>query len=155
MSTDTALKIGDAAAVLGIGAHVLRHWESVGLLVAPRTAGGHRAYDEQMLDQARLIRRLQRTGLSLGQIRELAHSDRAERRALIQHKRAEIHARITLLQATDRFLAHVSDCSHPIIADCPDCSTFAAYQTTSGHDRDVLAADRPAVDADRVVAQHV
>jgi MerR family copper efflux transcriptional regulator len=56
------LKIGDAAAVLGIAAHVLRHWESVGLLTPPRSSSGHRVYDQQTLDKARLIKTLQGRG---------------------------------------------------------------------------------------------
>ncbi|MGY2062412.1 helix-turn-helix domain-containing protein, partial [Nocardia gipuzkoensis] len=52
--TPPGARIGDAAAELGIEAHVLRHWESVGLLTPPRTPSGHRSYDRQTLDQARM-----------------------------------------------------------------------------------------------------
>nr|WP_040750076.1 MerR family transcriptional regulator [Nocardia transvalensis] len=126
------MKIGDAAASTGIAAHVLRHWESVGLLAPPRSPSGHRTYDEQTLDRARLIRTLQRTGLSLGQIRGMAAGGHGERIALIDAKRGEIRDQIALLRDTDRFLAHVLTCSHPIIAECPDCARFV---TRHGADR--------------------
>ena len=84
------LKIGDAAVQVGVPAHVLRHWESVGLLHPPRSGSGHRAYDRQTLDQARLIRTLQRTGLSLSRIRELGRSGRGDRMAMIADERAEL-----------------------------------------------------------------
>lgn len=125
MSTESTLRIGDAAAILGIEAHVLRHWESVGLLHPPRTPSGHRTYNQQTLDIARLIRILQRTGLSLEQIRDLGANTSATRITLIEAKRAEIQARMALLEATDRFLAHLTTCSHPVIADCPECSKFS------------------------------
>ncbi|MFF3571924.1 MerR family transcriptional regulator [Nocardia jiangxiensis] len=125
MSTESTLRIGDAAAILGIEAHVLRHWESVGLLHPPRTPSGHRTYNQQTLDIARLIRILQRTGLSLEQIRDLGANSSATRITLIETRRAEIRARMALLEATDSFLAHLTTCSHPLIADCPECSKFS------------------------------
>ncbi|WP_280362307.1 MerR family transcriptional regulator [Nocardia wallacei] len=128
MSTRAGLRIGDAAATLGIAAHVLRHWESVGLLAPPRSPSGHRTYDEQTLNQARLIRTLQRTGLSLSRIRGMAHAGHDDRIALIDAKRAEIRDRIALLRATDRFLSHILSCRHPVIAECPDCARFVARQ---------------------------
>jgi DNA-binding transcriptional MerR regulator len=119
------MRIGDAAAALGIEAHVLRHWESVGLLAPPRNPSGHRSYDEHILDYARLIQTPQRTGLSLEQIRQLGYSTPEARLALIAARRAEIGDRIALLRATDRFLEHLTACGHPIIAECPECSEFA------------------------------
>ncbi|GAA5058449.1 MerR family transcriptional regulator [Nocardia callitridis] len=126
MTTANVLRIGDAAVCLGIAAHVLRHWESVGLLAPPRSPSGHRVYDERTLDQARLIRTLQRTGLSLAQIRHLAIGTHDDRITLIANKRGEIRANIALLRATDRFLEHVLECRHRIVAECAECSKLVA-----------------------------
>jgi MerR family transcriptional regulator, copper efflux regulator len=123
------MRIADAAAALGIEAHVLRHWESVGLLMPRRSPSGHRVYDEKVLDYARVIQLLQRTGLSLDQIRQLGDSTHEGRLALIAGRRAEVGARIALLRAADRFLGHLTACSHPIIAECPECSDFAGRAT--------------------------
>jgi DNA-binding transcriptional MerR regulator len=143
------VRIGDAAAALGIAAHVLRHWESLGLLAPPRSSSGHRSYDEQTLNQARMIRTLQRAGLSLDQIRRLAGSDHDDRKALIDGKRTELHDRVTLLQAADGFLAHILSCRHTILADCPDCSTFLAHQyrpdLVAAVGNDMMRAERPKV----------
>ncbi|MCU1643806.1 MAG: hypothetical protein JWN03_4081 [Nocardia sp.] len=118
------MKIGDAAAALGIEAHVLRHWESVGLLQPSRSPSGHRSYDENDLDVARLILKLQRTGLSLGQIRQLGLGEYDGRLALIADKRSEIQEQIVLLRATDRFLEHLTECRHRVVAECAECSDF-------------------------------
>ncbi|MEV0404980.1 MerR family transcriptional regulator [Actinoallomurus sp. NPDC050550] len=126
MIAPTVMRIGDAAAALGIETHVLRHWEAVGLLTPPRSHAGHRTYDQQTLDQARMIQTLQRAGLSLRQIRQLATSAHDDRITLINNKRAEIRDRIALLRVTDHFLEHVTACRHPVIAECPECSSFAA-----------------------------
>jgi DNA-binding transcriptional MerR regulator len=127
------VKIGDAAAALGIAAHVLRHWESLGLLAPARSSSGHRSYDEQTLNQARMIRTLQRAGLSLEQIRRIGRGDNADRTALIDTKRAEIHDRIGLLRAADGFLTHIVTCRHAVLADCPDCSRFLTHQYRPDH----------------------
>lgn len=119
-----SMRIGDAAAALGIEAHVLRHWESVGLLAPPRSPSGHRSYGPEILDYARLIRLLQRTGLTLDQIKQLGLGAYDERQRLIAAKRAEVREHIALLHATDRFLEHLGNCSHPIIAECAECSAF-------------------------------
>jgi DNA-binding transcriptional MerR regulator len=130
MTTNQAMKIGDAAAALGIEAHVLRHWESVGLLAPQRSPSGHRSYDEHILDYARLIQILQRTGLSLGQIRQLGHSAHEQRLELIAARRAEVRDRMALLRATNQFLEHITACAHPIIAQCPECSDFVKQSHT-------------------------
>ncbi len=127
-SASPDLKIGDAAVELGIEAHVLRHWESVGLLAPPRTPAGHRSYDRRTLDQARVIRTLQRTGMSLLEIRRLADAAYSDRTALIAAKRADLAARMAVLEATDHFLQHILECRHPVIADCPSCRSFAALR---------------------------
>ncbi|UGT43716.1 MerR family transcriptional regulator [Nocardia yamanashiensis] len=130
MNSTTLLKIGDAAAALGIEAHVLRHWESVGLLAPPRTPAGHRGYDEQTLYQARLIRILQRTGLSLDQIHALGRTDLSGRQELIAARRAEIQERVVVLRRTDLFLEHLLSCHHPVISECPECADFARSDRT-------------------------
>lgn len=124
MTTTRTMKIGDAAAALGVEAHALRHWESVGLLTPKRSPSGHRSYDEHVLDSARLIQILQRAGLSLDAMRRLGHSAHEERLALVAAHRAQVRDRIALLQATDQFLEHLTACSHPVIAECPECSDF-------------------------------
>lgn len=126
MAEGQAIKIGDAAAALGIEAHVLRHWESVGLLTPKRSRSEHRTYDEQALGSARMIQVLQRAGLSLAQIGQLGRSAHEERLALVAAHRAEVRDQVAVLRATDQFLEHVTDCRHPVIAECPDCADFAS-----------------------------
>jgi MerR family copper efflux transcriptional regulator len=130
-----ALSIGDAAAVLGIEPHVLRHWEDVKLLHPPRTSGGHRAYDHELITRARLIRVCQRAGMSLAEIRALATTGTTRRVELVAAKRAEIHAAVARLRTADAFLEHVLTCRHPIVSECEQCSSFATDHTGRGGPR--------------------
>jgi len=121
------MRIGDAAARLGIESHVLRHWEEVGVLVPRRLRSGHRDYDEDSLDHARLIRVAQAAGMSLAEIREFATADRDQRRTAITSHQDRLRRQMTLLQAMDGFLTHVGDCVHPVLSKCPECSAFVTY----------------------------
>jgi len=122
--TEKGQRIGDAAATLGVAAHVLRHWEDVGLLRPSRLSSGHRAYDDQTIGQARMIQICQRAGLSLAEIRQLGVRDRGKRVALIESKRAQIAQQVSSLRLADKFLAHIGHCEHPVISECPQCSAI-------------------------------
>ena len=117
-------RIGDAAAVLAVAPHVLRHWEDVGLLRPRRLSSGHRAYDEQTIGQARMIQICQKAGLSLADIKELGRRDRETRIALVESKRAQIAQQVSSLRLADKFLAHIAHCEHPVISECPECSAL-------------------------------
>jgi MerR family transcriptional regulator, copper efflux regulator len=117
-------RIGDAAAVLGVATHVLRHWEDVGLLRPVRMSSGHRVYDDQTIGQARMIQICQRAGLSLAEIGALGASDRERRIALIETKRADLAGQVARIRQADDFLAHVVGCRHEVISECPECSAL-------------------------------
>jgi MerR family transcriptional regulator, copper efflux regulator len=120
-----AIAIGAAAAALGIEPHVLRHWEDVGVLVPRRTPTGHRRYDDELLTRAHLIRMCQRAGLSLADIRALYAADRTERIGIVADNRDRISHAIAKLQRAEQFLAHVLNCVHPMVSECPLCVDFA------------------------------
>lgn len=122
----TNRRVGVAAALIGVESHVLRHWEDVGVLVPSRSATGHRIYDDDAIALGLVIRRCQRAGLSLAQIRALRPANRERRYALIEQHRSRIEQTVQQLQATERFLAHLLSCRHAVISDCPDCFGFAA-----------------------------
>ncbi|MEZ0052905.1 MerR family copper efflux transcriptional regulator [Mycobacterium sp. MAA66] len=121
----STLSVGAAAAVIGVEAHVLRHWEDVGVLIPDRTATGHRRYSDEHVARARIIRLCQGAGLSLADIRELGGADRVRQIGLIEHSRERIRADLATLQRADQFLSHVVQCIHPMVSECPDCAAFA------------------------------
>lgn len=119
------MKIAEAAAAIGVEAHVLRHWEDVGVLVPSRSSGGHRTYDANLLDQAHMIRACQRAGMSLADVRELSARTPKQMVPVVESHRAKIQTQIAHLQRTEQFLGHVLSCQHRIVADCQECSEFA------------------------------
>lgn len=119
------LTIGQASAATGVEAHVLRHWEDVGVLVPQRAGSGHRRYSTDDLDTARLVRRAQRTGMSLPQIRVLLHASRAEREAVVAERIAALRDAVAEATSTIDFLEHTRACRHRLVAVCDDCRRYA------------------------------
>jgi MerR family transcriptional regulator, repressor of the yfmOP operon len=87
VSTETRLKIGDVARLVGTTTRTIRYYEEIGLLPGPddRPSGGHRAYDEADVERLREILRLRDLlGLSLDELRDLVAAEDA--RALIREE---------------------------------------------------------------------
>lgn len=70
------MQIGELAERVGVPTSTLRYYEREGLLEpSGRSEAGYRLYSEDDLERALLIRRAQRAGLALADIRALLHGD--------------------------------------------------------------------------------
>ncbi|MEU7915795.1 MerR family transcriptional regulator [Microbispora bryophytorum] len=58
MKSSATIGIGEAAARFGLATHVLRHWESVGLLTPARVAGDRRRYGPGDLFRVAVLERI-------------------------------------------------------------------------------------------------
>lgn len=65
------MRISEVAARSGIVATTLRHYETVGLLDAPRGANGYRSYDDSVLERLSFVESAKHLGLSLLEIVDL------------------------------------------------------------------------------------
>jgi len=121
------LSIGRLAKSSGVGVETIRFYEREGLLEAPaRTASGYRQYTPDAIARLGFIRRAKQLGFSLGEIRELlslasADGDRAQVKALTEHKLVEIEQRIEELRRMRAALAELNhQCSgHGPVEGCP------------------------------------
>ncbi|MDA3643544.1 MerR family transcriptional regulator [Saccharopolyspora indica] len=117
--------IGEAAAELGIEAHVLRHWEQVGALEARRDSKGYRIYDDAALERARTVLKLRRVGLSLPEVIAATAPTKDAAQAVVAAKIAELESEVASRRAAIVFLQHTVECRHRYLDECPDCATFA------------------------------
>jgi MerR family transcriptional regulator, copper efflux regulator len=62
---DAEMTIGEIAQRFGLPTHVLRHWESVGLLAPTRAVAGRRRYDRDHLYRVAVILRAKEAGFGL------------------------------------------------------------------------------------------
>jgi DNA-binding transcriptional MerR regulator len=95
------LLIGEAAKQAGASRKALRLYEAAGILPVPRrTAAGYRVYSEATLDLLAFIRRAQRLGFTLDEIKEIASIKRAGRvpcphvHDLVRRKTDELNKRL-------------------------------------------------------------
>lgn len=124
--------IGELAGFFGLPTHVLRHWESVGLLEPSRLANGRRRYRESDILRVAAIRRARSLGSSLNQVAAvLTATDGTARRAVLTAHRDELHRRAAEAQAAGQLIEHALECSHPNFLECPVMLRNLLAETTA------------------------
>lgn len=127
MQSTLSLNIGDAARASGVTAKMIRHYESIGLVKAPRrTEAGYRLYSEQDVRVLQFIHRGRALGFSLDQIRDLLalwedkHRASADVRAMALAHIAELDRKIAEMAAMRRTLESLAaSCHGDDRSDCP------------------------------------
>ncbi|WP_410584897.1 MerR family transcriptional regulator [Amycolatopsis sp. lyj-108] len=115
----STLSVGEVAERFGLAPHVLRHWESVGLL-KPARAGDRRRYDDGDLCRIAIILRSKEAGLSLDGIREMFQKP-GEREAVLKQHKEELERRIAAARASLAIVDCALGCEHE---DFTQCSHF-------------------------------
>jgi len=115
----SSLTIGELASRFGLATHVLRHWESMGLLTPARDAGGQRRYAHADLSRVAVILMGKEAGLGLRELRELLSTaspmDHAD---LLRQHVTTLERRIAEAQAAKDLIEHALSC--PLSFDeCP------------------------------------
>jgi MerR family mercuric resistance operon transcriptional regulator len=125
--------IGRLSAESGVNIETIRYYERVGLISAPpRTAGGHRAYDEGHAERLNFIRRGRELGFSLDDIRALlvlasrTNLACAEAKDITLRQLAEVRGKIASLKKLERALKQMSGACHP--GTNRSCSIFDALR---------------------------
>lgn len=135
MQTTSSLNIGDAARESGVTAKMIRHYESIGLVKAPRrTEAGYRLYSEQDVRVLQFIHRGRALGFSLDQIRDLLalwedkHRASADVRAMALAHIAELDRKIAEMAAMRRTLESLAtSCHGDERSDCPILDDLATH----------------------------
>ena len=111
--------IGKAAALSGVSAKMVRHYESLALLPeVARTDAGYRQYGVNEVHTLRFIRRARELGFGMAEIAGLLKLWKNRRRSSADVKRialahvADLERRIAEMTAMKRTLAHLADCCH-------------------------------------------
>ncbi|QUW85492.1 MerR family transcriptional regulator (plasmid) [Streptomyces mirabilis] len=119
---DETLSIGAVAERFGLATHVLRHWETMGLLTPVRDTAGRRRYRTADLTRVAVILRAKEAGLSLDTIRSVAATaEPAVRRDILRQEAAALRFRIAAARASLELIECALDCGHE---DFTQCSHF-------------------------------
>ena len=135
------VNIGQAAALSGVSAKMLRHYESLGLLGrVTRTDSGYRQYGAADVHTLRFIKRSRDMGFSMAEIAELVNLWHDRRRAsasvktIAQKHLDELNGRIEAMQAMQRTLQDLlHHCHGDERPDCPILDDLAGSPQPSCH----------------------
>lgn len=111
--------MGELAQRFELPTHVLRHWESVGLLAPDRDAAGRRRYREDDAYRVAAIVSSKAAGMSLEQIRSLLDGGAASRHQVLTDHLADLAARMAEMERSRYLTEHAMDCRAHDIATCP------------------------------------
>ncbi|MFD9945406.1 MerR family transcriptional regulator [Nonomuraea sp. NPDC059023] len=121
MKSSEDMRIGELADRFGLGTHVLRHWEAMGLLTPAARVNGRRRYTRDHVIRVMTIIRAKGGGMSLDQIGEvLSATGRAERRTLLQRHHADLERRLAEITTSKRLIEHLMECGAEDFTQCPD-----------------------------------
>jgi DNA-binding transcriptional MerR regulator len=111
MKSTAELTIGELASRFGLATHVLRHWETVGLITPPRHGNGRRYYGEEHAARVAMILRGKQAGLSLEALAKVVGAETvADRRGLLMAHREELEAKTQELRASLELIDHALSC---------------------------------------------
>ncbi|MGH8794771.1 MAG: MerR family transcriptional regulator [Stackebrandtia sp.] len=114
------MTIGEAAARFRLPTHVLRHWESMGL-VSPRRHGDRRRYGDDDLYRIAMVINAKRAGLSLDDIGAMYRAaDGESRRTILRQHRDTLRKRIAEVRAALDLVERGIACNHEDITECPN-----------------------------------
>ena len=133
---------GSLANKTGVNAETIRYYEKAGVMPdPPRTAGGHRIYDESLVKRLFFIKRCRELGFTLNEVRELlklVDGDVYTCADVLQNtneQRTRIKNKIRDLRKMEKTLRAISSqCSGEDVPECPiiDSLWRALPQTTQG-----------------------
>jgi MerR family copper efflux transcriptional regulator len=115
----TSWSVGEVAARFDLPTNVLRHWETVGLLVPERDGAGRRRYYRADVSRVAVIVRSKAAGMSLDQIGVLLDANAKDRHAVLEAHLADLDRRMEEMRISREMTQHAFDCRAHDIATCP------------------------------------
>lgn len=122
------LRVGDVASRFGVETHVLRHWETMGLLTPERDSAGRRRFGRDDLVRVAAIQVNKQAGMSLEQIGILFDGEAPDRHVLLEEHLSELDQRIADLQAARAMTEHAMGCEAHDVTRCPRFRATVAEQ---------------------------
>lgn len=116
---DDNWSISDLAGRFDLPTHVLRHWESIGLIDPRRDASGYRRYGHDDLVRVAIIQRNKVAGMTLEQIRVLLDAEAWGRHQVLEAHLRDIDERMLALERSREMTEHALRCRAHDITSCP------------------------------------
>ena len=121
--------VGELAARFDLPTHVLRHWESLGLLAPERDASGYRRYGHADLVRVAVILRNKSAGMSLEQIGVLLDAEAQDRHAVLEAHLRDLTERAEAIERSRLMTEHALRCEAHDVTACPRFASYVADVT--------------------------
>lgn len=118
-SSQRTWSVGEVAERFALETHVLRHWESMGLLAPERDSAGRRRYGHDDVVRIAVVVRSKAAGMGLDQIRELLDTDSPTRHRVLTDHLAELDRRAAEIEFARAMTEHAFRCGAHDITACP------------------------------------
>ncbi len=119
MSADELLSIGTLAATTGVAVSALRYYDEQGLVTPVTRVGNTRQFDLASVGRVNFIRRAQRAGFSLAEVKDVLAGSGAEGQALLARKIGDLRRQRAELDKTLAMLEEIRTCGCDVVAFCP------------------------------------
>lgn len=129
------LTIGAIARRVGLRVSAIRYYESVGLIVPARRAGGRRVYDESVFASIAIVQLAQDAGFTLTETRALVSGfdgptpASARWQTMARRKLVDVEARIEKAQRMKALLERLLQCRCETLDQCVRTRTEALRST--------------------------
>lgn len=119
MTPRVLLPIGDLSAATGVAVSALRHYDELGVITSAERVGGKRRFSSDTVGRVNFVRRAQRFGFSLNEIRDILDDTSGEARQLAADKIDELRAQQVELAKMIDLLEEMMACGCQVVAECP------------------------------------
>lgn len=113
------LAIGSLADATGVAVSALRYYEEIGLISSQKRVGGKRRFGADAIGRVNFVRRAQKVGFSLDEVREILDDTSGDWARLVATKLAVLHRQRQELDAVIEVLEEVQSCGCEVVAECP------------------------------------
>lgn len=118
-SRDHTWSVGEVARRFDLPTNVLRHWETVGLLMPERDAADRRRFARDDIVRVATIQRSKDAGMSLDQIAVLLDAGAPERHAVLQGHLDDLDRRMEQMRISREMTEHAFNCKAHDLTSCP------------------------------------
>ena len=120
MTEAALLPIGSLAQATGVPVSTLRYYDEIGLIATTSRVGGKRRFDRETAGRVDFVRRAQRAGFQLEQIRSLLNDETEDWKAIVAEQLQTLRSQRDDLDAMISTLEEVQECGCSKVATCPN-----------------------------------
>ncbi len=118
MTARVLVPIGELSAATGVAVSALRHYDEVGVITPAERVGGRRRFTSDTVGRVNFVRRAQRFGFSLSEIRDILDDTSGQARQLAADKIDALRAQQVELATMIELLEEMMACGCQVVAEC-------------------------------------